>query len=181
MAGALNVPAYNTDNLSFGPGIVYIGASGTTPATDVGLVASGAQLQVTGSNIDVRAGSPQVLVKRFRQVSDVTFSFTSQEWNYENLRRALGAGTTTSTTYDYGADPLYTEFAIQFVHRMPSGTTQYLRLWSVVPDGELTINFGDDLAEFPQAFTCLAVSADWAGNTLSGGYKYFRVKKIVHP
>lgn len=28
---AFNVPSYNTDRFSFGPGILYIGATGSTP------------------------------------------------------------------------------------------------------------------------------------------------------
>ena len=34
-----NVPSYTADNISLGPGILYVGVVGTTPSIDVGAIA----------------------------------------------------------------------------------------------------------------------------------------------
>jgi hypothetical protein len=177
MAGPLNIPNVTTNNLSFGPGVLKLGVSGTTPSLDVGAVNAGAQLEIRGSVLDVRQGSPSMLIKRYTQVSDAMFSITGLEWDYDNIAKALGSGITTSTQFDYGGDPNVASYALLFEHRMPAGNTQSVYIWEAVGSGEVTVNFSEDIHEFPLAFQALRVTSDWAGNSLSDRNQYFRIVK----
>jgi hypothetical protein len=120
-----------------------------------------------------------MLIKRYTQVSDAVFSIVGLEWDFDNLAKALGAGITTSTQFDYGGDPNVGEYALQFEHTMPSGATQTLRMWKVVGSGEMTVSFSEDLHEFPMAFQSVRVTTDWASNALSDMNQYFRIVKAT--
>lgn len=175
--GPLNIPNVTTNNFSFGPGVLKLGPSGSTPTLDVGAVNAGASLEIRGTVLDARQGNPSMLIKRYTQTSDVTFSVTGLEWDYDNFAKALGAGITTSSQFDYGGDADVASYALQFEHRMPSGNTQTVRIWEVVGSGEMTINFGEDLHEFPFAYQAVRATTDWASNSLNGCNQYFRIVK----
>ena len=92
-----NIPVYDADNISLGPGVLYIGPVGTTPTVDVGAIAEdGMTFTVSREYLEVFQGSPKVLIKQF--VTDETVELTAQglEWNIMNIPLALGAGVTTS-------------------------------------------------------------------------------------
>jgi hypothetical protein len=178
-SGPYNVPNVTTANFSFGPGILKLGPAGATPTLDVGAVDQGASLEVRSTTLDLRQGNPSMLIKRYLQVSDVAFSVTGLEWNFDNLSKAIGSGVTTSTQFDFGGDPNVTEYALQFDHRMPTGSTQTLRIWTVVGSGEITINFSDDFHTFPMAYSAVRSSTTWGGATIDDNNQYFRIVKTT--
>ncbi len=49
-----NLPQFDTNRMSIGPCVLYIGPSGTTPTVDVGAVESGAVLSSTRTKEDVK-------------------------------------------------------------------------------------------------------------------------------
>jgi hypothetical protein len=177
--GPLNIPNVTTDNYSFGPGILKLGPAGATPTLDVGSVAADGVLEIQSTSLDLRLGSPSMLVKRYMQVSDVMFSISGLEWDYDNFLKAMGAGITSATQFDFGGDPNITNYALQFQHRMPSGATQTIRIWEVVGSGETQFNFGEDFHEFPMQFQAIRKQTDWASNALSTGAQYFRIVKAT--
>ena len=177
MSGPYNIPNITTSNFSFGTGILKLGVAGATPTLDVGAVTAGSSLEIRGTALDARSGTPSMLIKRYTQVSDVVFTLTGLEWYYDNLAKALGAGITTSSQFDYGGDPNVASYALQFEHRMPTGNTQTIRLWEVVGSGEMTINFGEDMHEFPMTYQAIRSTTDWASNNLAGCNQYFRIVK----
>jgi len=174
-----NVPAYSTDNFSFGPGILYAGAAGTTPTTDIGAVRSGAELAITRERITVEQGSPFQKVAEYVIRETATLTVTGIEWNFDNLARALGAGVTTSSatkdTFAFGGDMSIKEVALKFVHRSPAGHTFSLYIWKANGTGELTITFGDDIHEFPYTFEALRSKTDWAGGSLPEKEQLFKI------
>src|SRR5690242_17934098 len=113
---AINLPSYSTNNLSFGPGILKMGPSGTTPSLDIGAVNTGAQFKVTRTLLEVFQGSPRAKIKQWAVQEDVEFTIASIEWNFNNLRNFLGAGDTAySTVLDtlsFGGDTNIVESAL---------------------------------------------------------------------
>jgi len=169
----MNVPSYTTERFSFGPGILYLGPAGTTPTIDVGAVASGATLTLGKTVLEVRQGSPAILVKQFIQQEDVTLAVSGLEWNLINLALAMGVGTTSSSateeTLALGGDVTIKNCAVKFVHQTPAGGTVNIYIWSASDTAEKTITFGDDPHNFPLELRGLHTTTDWAGNTLPAG------------
>ena len=178
---AVNVPQYDTDNFSFGPGILYVaaltqsGAAGITTMTqtlvtagDVGAVRSGAQFQVTRTRLEVNQGSPISLVKQYVTAEDAQLTVNGIEWDLEKLQLALGAGEVATSaalvTMGFGGDLDITDVAVKFTHVMPKGHTLSLRLWKAQGTGEMTVTFGDELHEFPYSFKSLLVPTQSNGN-----------------
>lgn len=176
-----NVPNYNTQNISLGPGVAYIGAAGTTPLTDVGAIHDdGMELTVTREFLDVFQGSPKVLIKRFVTGETVELTVKGIEWNLINLALALGTGVTTSSasqdTYSFGEDPDATEVAVQVVHSMPTGHTITLRLWRSQTVGEWkTALKQGELHSFPLSFKALSSTLTWDGQQLAVGKRLFQI------
>lgn len=179
MAGPLNIPSVTTADVSFGPGILKLGPAGTTPSVDLGAVRSGASLEIQTTNVDLRQGNPDMLIKRYIQSSDVQFTVTGLEWDFDTLVRALGAGVTQSNQFDFGGEHTAKNVALEFTHRMPAGHTIAVRVWEAVSTGEMSINFGEDLHEFPATFQAVRSETDWSGASLSDRNQYFRIVRIT--
>jgi len=177
-----NIPSYSVDNITFGPGILYLGTSGATPTVDIGAVTS-AKLTMTRAKLEIKQGSPKQLVKRYASEETVQFSITGIEWKPNNIARALGAGVTsgsaTTDILEYGGDMNFTSVALKFVHVMPSGDTINLFIWSAHGSGDMEITFGDDVHEIPLAFDALRSSTDWAGATLASNKQFFKLLKEI--
>lgn len=178
---AYNIPSYNTDNFSFGPGVLYLGAVGSTPTTDVGAVRSGAELTVTREQLVVEQGSPFTKVKTYVVRENVELAVTGIEWNLSHLSIALGAGETTGDasveTMEFGGSMLMSQHAIKFVHVMPVGTTVELYVWKAEGNGEMSVTFGDEIHEFPMTWVAQRSLTDWSGNTLSEKSQLFKIKR----
>ena len=176
---AFNVPTYDTDNFSFGPGVLYVGAAGSTPTLDVGAVRAGAEFAVSRERLEVFQGSPRSLVKQYIVQENAQLTVTGIEWDVDKLTYVLGSGVTTSTaaqdTYAFGGDLNISESAVKFVHETPAGHTIELYIWKAQGTGEITINFGDDLHEFPYVFAALESTTDWNSVALASNQRLFKI------
>jgi hypothetical protein len=177
-----NVPAYDTTNLSFGQGVLYLGPAGSTPTTDVGAIRGDAKLTITRNILEVMQGAPQRLIKQYVTKEDVTFTFTGMEWNFTNLYRALGGGDLTTgsneDTLEGGGDMNMTDVALRAVHSMPSGHTIEIYFWKAQGSGEINVTFGDELQEFPYTFRAMHAATDWAGNALADTKSLYKLRRI---
>lgn len=176
-----NQPAYDTTRFSIGPGIIYIGPTGTTPTVDVGGVTGDAILTIERNEVEIRQGSPQTLVGKLVKQEDVSIEFTGIEWNLDRLAQVLMDGTTSLSgaieKIKVGGRPTSTPWAIRFVHKEADGGTVEVDLWKVLGDSKLAIKIGQDkLHEFPYKFWCMDPgSTDWSGAALSDGQKLVQV------
>ena len=175
MAG-FNVPSYTTNNISIGPGVLFLAAAGTTPTVDVGAVKSG-ELTITREKLDVDQGFPAQPVVSYAVAEDVTLTVNAIEWDFTHLAQALGAGVATATQFDFGGDQNFSEVAIKYRHRMPAGATIEIDIWKANGSGEISTTFGDDVQEFPYTFTGLNSSVDWASNALSSDSTVVQIRR----
>jgi len=175
----VNIPVYNIDRMSFGPGIIYAGPVGQTPTTDIGAVQTGAVLTIGRTVLEVRQGSPGIVTDEFLQALDVTLTFNGLEWNLINLATLIGAGITTSTateeTFGLGESARINEVALRFVHSMPTGGTISIHLWKAAQNAEQAITFGDDLHATPFSLRAHRATTDWVGNALDKDESLFRI------
>lgn len=188
---AYNVPSYDTNNLSFGPGILYLcgltaaGPAGITEGmlVDVGAVNSGSTFQVTRTRMDVFQGNPKTLIDAFVTQEDATLSVTGIEWNLANLSLALGAGLVTTsgvtTTFGFGGDLRVSDVAAKFVHVTPYGSTITIRLWKAEGAGDLNVSFGDNIHEVPYTFKALESSVKWGGVALGTTERLFSMELVT--
>ncbi|MBA7680225.1 hypothetical protein ES703_88536 [subsurface metagenome] len=178
-----NVPYYKTNEFSFGPGILYAGAVGTTPTIDnthdIGGVRSGASFVITRTMLDVMQGSPATLVKRYVTAETGVLTVTGIQWNFPNFANALGTSNISETDFEFGGSMEVEDVALQFVHKSPAGYCHVLMLYLANGQGTLTIPFGDDLHEFEYAFSALATASDWRGNTLAAGKQLFKITRTA--
>ena len=179
-----NVPVYDADNISIGPGIVYIGPVGATPTVDVGAISEdGMEFTVSREYLEVHQGSPKVLIKQFVMGETVQLKCNTIEWNLFNLAHALGAGVTASTaakdTFDFGASPDTAEVAVHIQHSLPSGHTISLYMWRAQPSGEWNnVMKQDTLHNFPFSLKALQASTEWDGSALAVGKQLFRIVRF---
>lgn len=157
-----NVPDLEQDNFSFGPGILYIGLSGCQyrPWVDIGAVRSGAELGIVREKITVEQGSPYQRITDYVLRETITLTVTGMEWDFDNLRAALGAGVVDTDggafkRFRFGGDMGVCHLPLMFVHRTAEGDDLYIKLWCAMGNGEITITFGDDIHEFPYSFTAI--------------------------
>lgn len=198
---AYNIPSnYNTDNFTFGPGVLSIGvlASGlasvpsiteSTDITSVGAVRSGGTFSVTRTKLEVNQGSPITLVKQFVTQETANITVNGIEWDLDRVRLALGAGVTTTGTVTgtptgaadkavgIGGDLNVIECGVKLTHDMPSGGNITIKLWRAQGSGEMTVTFGDDLHEIPYSFDALECGqTGWDGLTLTASERLFRIE-----
>ncbi len=168
----LNVPSYSTSNFSFGPGRLFLGASGTTPSVDVGgITEDGIKVTVTSKKKDIFQGNPKLVAYTFSQEQGVMVELSGIEWNVTSFAYALGSGTTTSVsasdTYVFGGDPIVDSVAIHVQHQMAvPGHTLNMYVWKAVSDGDLEIGLGHDEHKFPYKYKAQRSTTDWAGTSL---------------
>jgi len=178
---AFNLPDYNADKLSFGPGVVLFGVAGETPGTDVGAVDEGMTLTHAVEVLDVLQGAPRRIVKSFRLGDTVTFAFAGFEWTIENFPELLGAGHVSGDEYGYGGDLSIQEVSLRLRHNMPPktgasvGSTLTIDIFRARSNGDLTLTFGAEIHSFPATFTALQSTEDWAGNALDSGEEYYKM------
>ena len=178
---AFNLPSYNTNNFSFGPGILYIGPSGTTPSIDIGGVRPGMELRVTRELLEVYQGSPRTKVKQYVLSENAELQVTGIEWNLVNLPFIIGAGDTAWNavieTFSFGGSPSVQEVSLAFSHKTPTSQTIWLYIWKAQSTGEMTLNFGDDVHEFPAVWRALVATQSWANVALSDTQQLFRIQR----
>ncbi len=182
MAG-FNVPTYDTANISVGPGVLFLGTAGNTPATDIGAVRDG-ELAITREKLDITQGWPAQLIVRYAPAETVTLTVTGIEWHFANLAKALGAGVAAGsgagTSFEFGGDINFTNVTVMYRHRLAAGGTVDIKLWTANGSGELTTAFGGgDVHEFPYVMTALNTTLDWASNTLGENSALMKIERIT--
>jgi len=181
---AYNVPTYEHKKFSFGPGILYMGAQGTTPEIEIGAVKGNASFAVTRERLEIFAGSPQTKIKQFAIKEEAIMKITGIEWDLDNLAYALGAGVTgvsnPDETFEFGGDMDVNNRALRFVHIQPDGSTIDLHIFKAEGSGALEIAFNEtDTHEFPFEFHALEGSTDFEGSALAAKKKLFKITRTV--
>lgn len=177
-----NVPSYTTDNITFGPAVITIGAVGTTPSVEIGAVTGDHEFNVGQELLELYQGSPQTLVQQYVQKEDVGISFSGVEWNLDNLKYFLGSGSTGASgaeeTFEFGGTMTKASYAMRYVHRTATGGTVDIHLFNVQGAGGLPIAMKEtDFHEFPFEFKVLEGSTDFEGSALVDGKKRFKIVK----
>lgn len=189
---SFNVPAYDADLLSFGPGVVWISAVGTTPrdseaTSAVGAIDEGMTLAHAVEVLDVQQGNPRRLIKSFRTSETVTFAFAGFEWKMDKLPLYLGGGSESGDILKFGGDIAFNEVSLQLQHQTPPiggdtvGSTIFIDIWRARANGDLSLTFGADLHSFPVTFTALQATKDFLLVPLAQGEEYYKMTMQVHP
>lgn len=168
-----NLPTVNTDDISFGPARLFLGAfDDGEPTTDVGAITEdGISIEFQSEMRDIVQGNPKLPELTFIQSQNVMVKVTSIEWDYDNLAFALGAGVTSSaassTTFAFGGEPCATEVALHIQHVMcKTGDTINVYVWRAVGEGNTTLPFTHDEHQFEYNFKALRADSNWAGGAL---------------
>lgn len=163
----------NTDDISFGPVIVYLGPSGATPGTSVGYISPDDPftLQVTGPKKDIFQGNPRTIEFSFMTEQHVKVSWQGIEWDNNLLQWAIGAGNTSAspsaTTWAFGGDPIVETVAIKATHYMAKAAdTLTINIWKARGDGDVSIAFGAEEHKFPNSYEAMRSGTNWAGSAL---------------
>lgn len=181
-----NVPTVTTNDISFGPAVLYLGAAGTTPTVDVGSITEdGVSIEITAEKRYIAQGNPRVSYYSFTQAQSAMVKITGIEWDFDNFLYALGAGTTTSTgtekTFTFGGDPIVQQVALHVEHYMAaSGNTMNVYVWKASSEGGLTLPLGQDEHAFEYNFTALATDTAWDGTTALGAKeKLLKIERVL--
>tara|TARA_Y100000593_G_scaffold95131_1_gene200487 strand:- start:28642 stop:29217 length:576 start_codon:yes stop_codon:yes gene_type:complete len=187
---AYNLPTVTNNNISFGPGVVKIGAVGATPSTHIGAIGEdGVTLEITSEKKYITQGNPKLNQIVFSQTQGAALSFSSLEWNMQIFRKALGAGHVgnsvdsaygaTGETFSFGGDPTPVEVALTVIHSMGVAShTIHLDMWRACSEAGFSIPFGQDEHSFEFKFVALATSTDWAGANLdTNNENLFRISR----
>tara|TARA_R110000824_G_scaffold344465_1_gene531072 strand:+ start:129 stop:620 length:492 start_codon:yes stop_codon:yes gene_type:complete len=149
-----------------------MGATGTTPSTDVGYISEdGVTIEVSSERRDIMQGNPKLIEYTFSQTQGVMVNFTSIEWDFENFAKMLGAGATTvsasASTLAFGGDPLVSGVAIHIEHQMAvTGQTMNVYVWKAVSEGGLSAPMGADEHSFEASFKAQRSATSWGGDAL---------------
>jgi hypothetical protein len=175
-----NVPTIDTTRLSFGPGILYMGAPGTTPTVDVGAVTGDTDVTIERKKIQVKAGSPQSLVAEYAIEEDISIKMKGMEWKLDNMAYVLGAGVTSVSgaqeILEFGGDMAFTNRALRFVHIAADGSTIDLHIFKAEGSGKLTINMKEkDMHEVGIEFVSLEGTVDFTNGALASNKKKFKI------
>ena len=172
-----NKPTGDIAEISLGPGVISIGAVGATPTIDVGHVKGGMTLTIDRAMVDIRAGSPQTLIKRLSAQEDAMIEFTGIQWDLDNLARVLGDGQTSisggSEVMEIGGRPNGTEISLKFVHKMADGGTIEMDVYKAIGDGIIAVAVNEaDTHEMPYKFMAMDPGeTGWDGAALTDGKK----------
>lgn len=178
-----NVPTVTTNDISFGPAVLFLGAAGTTPTTDVGSITEdGVTVEITSEKRTITQGNPKLPIYTFSQAQGVMVKVTGIEWNYSNFAAALGAGATTVSgseeTFSFGGDPIVTRQALHIQHFMAqSGNTLNLYVWEVVSESGLNLPLGHDEHSFELSFIAQRVTTDWASASLPATQQLMKIER----
>ena len=180
-----NIPTVTTNDISFGPAVLYLGASGTTPSVDVGAISEdGVSLEITSEKKYISQGNPRLNIYAFTQAQGATCKVTGIEWDFTNLVYALGAGETTSSasekTFSFGGDPLATMVALHIKHFMAvSGNTMNVSIWKAQSDAGVAVQFGQDEHSFEYSWTAIRSTTDWGGTSLGEKYQLLKLTRTL--
>ncbi len=179
-----NMPGYTASRFSLGPAIVKIGATGATPAIDLGAVEE-VSFELNAEKADVEQGSPKELIETLPMRVSASLTFRGLEWNKDFFVWATGVCNTDSTKYFFGGDPTAEKFAVQFEDSvLGSGNTFTGRLWTCVPAGDFPITMGDAVHTFELTFRVLRSTTNWRSEAIGGRdsvNSYLEVEETAAP
>jgi hypothetical protein len=177
-----NNPSGDFTRVSIGPGRLYLGAAGSTPAIEVGYVKGDAAITFKREQVEVRQGSPQTIIDALVKAEDLMFEINGIEWNLDMLAYVIGDGSTSVSGADeifrMGGKPTVNKRALRFVHIAADGSTIDLHIFKVIGEGTIAVGVkAEDTHEFPYKFKAIDpnASTDWAGATLSNGQKLCKI------
>lgn len=177
-----NKPTGTSNKISIGPGRVFLGPVGATPSIDVGYVKDDFTISLMRTGVDVRQGSPQILIDKLASQEDVSIEFKGIEWNFENLARVCGDGATSVSgadlIYKLGGAPGFQKYALMYQHKMADGGTMSVDIWKVMGEGQVVISAkAADIHDIAYKFNAMdAGSTDWAGASLTDGQALIRIR-----
>ena len=199
---ALNKPTGNTNNISFGPGKIFMGpwyqfgGVGTTDQealqTDIGYIGEdGVTVELTSEKKNIVQGNPQLIEYSFCTTQACNINFTSIEWDFDRFVWALGAGSTSqeqggtgsmqTNEFNFGGNPLNTECTIRIEHKMASsGNTLLVKAWKCQSESGFSIPFtATEEHSFEFSFTVLGSDWDWYGVALGPEESMVRFERLV--
>lgn len=181
----LNLPTVTTDDISFGPGRLFIGPAGATPTADIGSISEdGIAFELTSEKRKIMQGNPKSTKLIFTQQESCFIRASSIEWNFDNLKYGLGAGNTTASaseeTFAWGGDPFVNEVALHIEHQMPvTGNTLNVYVWKASAEAGFSFQFGHDEHKFDYSWEAISSTTNWAGSTLDQKEQMFKIERVL--
>lgn len=166
-------PDGDSDNISFGPAIVYLGPSGATPTSTIGYVGEDAiTLEINGTKRDIMQGNPKTIEFSFTTEQHVKLNWSSIEWDQTQLQYSVGAGNTSASaslqTWSFGGDPIVETVAIRVQHYMAkAGDTLNINVWKARGDGAVSVGFSAEEHKFPASYEAMRSPTNWGGASLA--------------
>lgn len=189
-----NLPTGIINNISFGPARVFMKewtnhtTSGGSPTVDVGFIGEdGVSLEIGSEKKAIRQGNPALINYQFTQQQSCTISFSSIEWEFENIQKALGSGkyvngtATCYLSFSFGGDPLNKSIGVMVKHEMAvSSNTLWIYGWKMQSDAGFTAAFGQDEMNMEYTFQALRADKDWGDSAaLSYEEKLFAIRRML--
>ena len=181
----LNLPTVTTDDISFGPGRLFIGPAGATPTADLGSISEdGISFELTSEKRKIMQGNPKSTKLIFTQQESCFIRASSIEWNFDNLTYGLGSGITSATateeTFEWGGDPFVNEVALRIEHQMAvTGNTLYANVWKASAEAGFSFQFGHDEHKFDYSWEAISSTTNWAGSALSQKSQLFQLVREI--
>lgn len=165
----------DTTRAAFGPAVLALGAAGTTPTENIGLLAPDTPMEIEFQTDfgEVSNGNPMLTIFRFIRAQSFFMRATSIEWSANRLSYALGTGATVinanNEIYRFGGDPCPVSVALHLQHRKClAAHTINVRVWTAQSEnGGLAVQFGQDPHQFPYAWKALRSTTNWASGSLA--------------
>ena len=186
----INVPTYDTEDITLGQCKVFIdnystpSASGVTPSTDMGAIDE-ATVSISRDLLDLKQGVPQLLIQQWAIGEVGTLNVKGWEWNQENFYKVFAAGSTSNSGsdlyYDFGGDIAVRTVQIRLEHITPVGATIWLDFWKCSGNGALDFMFNPtDFNKFDYTFNLWRGAANWIAGSLTGS-RLFKYSRIAQP
>lgn len=166
-------PGGLSDNISFGPAVVYLGPSGATPVASVGYLGEDAvTIEAESTKRDIEQGNPKTIEFSFALAQKVKVSWQGIEWNQTQWQYAIGAGNTYSSasiqTWGFGGDPIVETVALKIQHYMAkAGDTLTVNVWKARGDGPISFGFSAEEHKFANSYQAMRSATNWAGGNLA--------------
>lgn len=201
---AFNVPTFVTNDISFGPAVVFIGPyvkAGQTPTIDIGALGEdGVTFEIMAEKKYLSQGNPGTPFMAFTQTAGAKVSFTSLEWDFDRFIDSLGAGVTAADgpdwgvagitgpgtaselVYKWGGSPTVAALALRVQHLMNNGNTMDMKVWRCFSDAGFSINFNQDEHQFAMSFTAAVPengAKTWDGRDFNASYNLIEMQRTV--
>jgi len=177
-----NRPTINTNEISMGPAVVFLGPAGATPSVDVGAVAEDASVtfEFADEKVELRQGNPALLELMASSKQDFRVRVTSHQWDMDLFNKALGTATTSAdgddSILEYGGKATVASQAMHIRHYMAQpGHTVDLYVWEVYPESGFNQQFTQEFHSREMVFLAKRSSQNWAGSSLANGKELLKM------